>query len=73
MAKRTNKPTEAKNMITSLENKRRLKKEKIKTTNLVVANTVTNQIISNTVTNGLDVYSFVIEGGPTNSILKSCH
>ena len=43
-----------KNIITALENKRRVKNEKLKTANLVVAKTVTNQIINNTVTNGLD-------------------
>ena len=30
------------NIITALENKRRLRKDKIKTSNLVIANTVTN-------------------------------
>ena len=41
------------NTITALENKRRLRKEKVNTANLVVANTVTN---------GLDPQSFVFEG-----------
>ena len=33
-------------IITTLENKRRLKKEKLKTTNLVVANNVTNKSLT---------------------------
>ena len=40
--------------ITTLENKRRLKKEKLNTANIAFANTVTNQTINNIVTNGLD-------------------